>query len=34
MVDFVKRTILSQSSIAMLAQANMKNQSVMMLLGT
>ncbi len=34
MIDYVKNTILSQSSIAMLAQANVKSQNVLMLLGT
>jgi flagellin len=33
MVDYVKNQILSQAGTAMLAQANMKNQSVMSLLG-
>lgn len=33
MVDFVKNQILSQANTAMLAQANMKTQSVMQLLG-
>jgi flagellin len=33
MVNFVKNQILSQSNTAMLAQANMKTQSVMQLLG-
>lgn len=33
MVDYVKNVILSRSSVAMLAQANMKNQGVLQLLG-
>jgi len=33
MVDFVKNQILTQSNMAMLAQANMKTQSVIQLLG-
>ncbi len=34
MVDFVKNQILSQASVAMLAQANMKTQSVLQLLNS
>jgi flagellin len=33
MVDFVKNQILSQSSVAMLAQANVKTQHILSLLG-
>jgi flagellin len=33
MVSYVKNVILSRSSVAMLAQANMKNQGVLQLLG-
>jgi flagellin len=33
MVDFVKNTILVQAGTAMLAQANLKPQSVLQLLG-
>jgi flagellin len=33
MVDYVKNVILSRSSVAMLAQANLKSQHILQLLG-